>query len=368
MESSGVSHIRSVQTLRYIFGKTGEITWEPRFCYFSYRYVEVSGAHADVTLDSVTGLKLHTDLRPVSKFQCSMPILNQMEQLFRNTFTSNIHGIPTDCPAREKCGWTGDANIISDSAMTMYDGRQFWPKYVEDIITARKEHGTYNNIAPGKRECLDTVPAWGTALITIPWNVYQFYGCKSVLADYYDAMADYTAYMEANTTNYHYNHHQYELSDWCGPYDWKPGVQFVPMSDLYYHRALKIMEQTAILLDKLEDAEKYRGTAEKVREAFLADHYDWEQHTFGTQSLNAYCLEEGMYPDGEDTPIAKWCAEDIIRHGDHITCGHIGIRYIYRVLTRYGYFELLDKVLNSHTYPSYGADDRYGSYHPLGRI
>lgn len=355
VDSSGVFHIRGVQTLRYIFGKRGEITWQPRFCYFSFRYVEITGAHADITLDCLTGLKLHTDLRPVSQFQCSMPILNQMEQLFRNTFTSNIHGLPTDCPAREKCGWTGDANIISDSAMTMYDGQQFWAKYVEDIIAARKEYGIYNNIVPGKRACGDTVPAWGTALITIPWNLYQFYGNQSVLADYYGAMADYIAYMEQNTTNYHYNRHHYELSDWCAPYDWEPGIQFVQMSDLYYYRSLVIMEKTASLLEKTEEALRYGALAQKVRQAFLSDHYDWNEHTFGTQSLNAYCIEEGMYPEGEDKAIAKWCADDIVRHDNHITCGHIGIRYIYRVLTRYGYFELLEKVLNSHTYPSFGA-------------
>lgn len=127
----------------------------------------------NVTAETLTGLKVHTDLAPKADFVRAMPILNQMQELFRNTFTSNIHGIPTDCPAREKCGWTGDANIIADTSMVMWDAQLFWDKYIDDIVTAHREHGVYNNVVPGKRGCLDTVPAWGTAILTIPWNCYQ---------------------------------------------------------------------------------------------------------------------------------------------------------------------------------------------------
>ena len=102
VDSTGVFHIRGVQTLRYIFGKTGEIVWEPKFIYFGFRYVELTGAHADVTVETLTGLKAHTDLAPKADFVCAMPVLNQMQELFRNTFTSDILSVPTDCPAREK--------------------------------------------------------------------------------------------------------------------------------------------------------------------------------------------------------------------------------------------------------------------------
>lgn len=94
-----------------------------------------------------------------------MPILNQMQELFRNTFTSNIHGIPTDCPAREKCGWTGDANIIADTSMVMWDAQLFWDKYIDDIVTAHREHGSF--ITMSYREN-------AAALIRFPHGVLQF--------------------------------------------------------------------------------------------------------------------------------------------------------------------------------------------------
>lgn len=355
VDSSGVFHIRGVQTLRYIFGRTGEIVWEPKFTYFGFRYVELTGAHAEVTAQTLTGLKVHTDLRRKADFGCSMPILNQLQEMFLNTFTSNIHGIPTDCPAREKGGWTGDANIISDTSMVIWDAQQFWDKYVDDIVTAHRENGAYNNVVPGKRTCMDTVPAWGSALVTIPWNCYQAYGCRSVLEKYYDEMAAYTAYMESNTTGGIQNDHLYKLADWCAPYGYDSAAQFTETSTAYYYLSLRIMEESACLLGKEADTERYGSTAEKLKTIFLEKFYDAEQHCYGTQTLTSFCAELGLYPEGQKAAMAAWCAQDIIDHGYHVTCGHIGQRYIYKLLSEFGYFEVLEKTLNSRTYPSFGA-------------
>lgn len=355
VDSSGVFHIRGVQTLRYIFGSTGEIVWEPKFTYFGFRYAELTGAHDAVTLETLTGLKVHTDLRQKAEFSCSMPILNQMHQLFINTFTSNIHSIPTDCPAREKCGWTGDANVISDTAMIVWDSKEFWDKYIDDIVTAHREYGVYNNIAPGKRGCLDTVPAWGSAMVTIPWNCYLAYGCTSILEKYYDEMAAYTAYMEENTTDFIYNDHPYKLADWCAPYGYDSATQFFETSTAYYYLSLTIMEKAARLLGKPEDETRYSYLAACVKEVFLEKYYNQKDHCYNTQTLTAFCAEIGLYPDGEKEAMAQWCAQDVINHDYHITCGHIGIRYIYRLLSEFGHFDVLEKTLNSHTYPSYGA-------------
>ncbi len=361
VDSSGVFHIRGVQTLRYIFGKTGEIVWEPRFAYFGFRYVELTGAHANVTAETLTGLKVHTDLAPKADFVCAMPILNQMQELFRNTFTSNIHGIPTDCPAREKCGWTGDANIIADTSMVMWDAQLFWDKYIDDIVTAHREHGVYNNVVPGKRGCLDTVPAWGTAILTIPWNCYQAYGCRSVLEKYYDEMAAYTAYMQANTTGYIYNDHPYKLADWCAPYGYDPAQQYFETSTAYYYYGLCIMAQTAGVLGRKEEEKHYADLAEKVKEVFLAKYYDAENHCYGTQTLTSFCAEIGLYPEGEKAAMAAWCARDIVNHDYHVTCGHLGLRYIYKFMSEFGYYEVLEKTLNSRTYPSFGAQIEMGA-------
>lgn len=353
VSTTGVFHIRGVQTQRYIFGETGEITWQPDFTYFGFRYIELTGAHCDVTEDVVTALKVHTDLAEKTRFECAMPLLNQMEQLLRNTFTSNIHGLPTDCPAREKCGWTGDANIISDTAMLMYDAIRFWDKYTEDIVTARKEHGYYPNVVPGKRGCLDTVPAWGTALINIPWYMYETYGAASMIEKYYDDMAAYTAHIEANTTNYLHNDHKYKLADWAAPYGYSSAEHFFQVSTAYYFRAVDVMSRCARLLGREEDAVRYADTAAHVKDAMNAAYYDYEQHTYGTQTLNSFCADIGMAPDGEEEAMAKWCCQDIAAHDYHITCGHIGIRYIFNFLTKHGCFETLEKLLATRTEPSF---------------
>lgn len=354
-DSSGVFHFRNVQTLRYLCREEKEICWQPRFTYLGFRYVELTGVHAPVTQEMLTGLKIHTDLKETSDFHCSMPILNQMHRMFKNTFTSNIHGLPTDCPAREKCGWTGDANIISDTSMILWDADLFWDKYIDDIVCSYREYGEYHNVVPGRRGCLDTVPAWGSALVTIPWNHYQAYGKVSVLEKYYEDMKEYVSYMEAHTENCIYQDHPYRLADWAAPYGYDSGSHYFQISTAYYYASLRIMARTAEILKREEDRERYEKLAVQVKESFSAKFYDESEHTYGTQTLNSFCAELGLYPDGEKAAMAAWCVKDAQEHGWHITCGHIGIRFIYRLLTEFGYFEELEKLLNSRTYPSFGA-------------
>ena len=81
---------------------------------------------------------MNTDLRQTGHFECDMPILNTLHQLLYNAFTSNAYGIPTDCPAREKCGWTGDANVIADTSMIIWDSFHFWDKYMMDTRIPRR--------------------------------------------------------------------------------------------------------------------------------------------------------------------------------------------------------------------------------------
>lgn len=353
-DTTGVLHIRGVQTLRYICAKEGMVDWEPSFTYFGFRYIEITGAHCDIDESCLTACKVHTDLAPLSAFECDMPILNQLEGMFRNTFTSNIHGLPTDCPHREKCGWTGDANIISDTAMLMYDALRFWDKYVGDIVDAHREYGQYNNVVPGRRGCLDTVPAWGTALITIPYRLYEAYGARSAVEKYYDEMAAYAAYILRNTTDYIMNDHEYRLGDWAAPYGYDAAEHFRQTNTAYIYLALTVMEKCALLLGKENDAARYRDTAARVKDAMNRAFYDYDAHTYGTQTLNAFCDGIGIAPEGERDKMADWCERDIEAHGCHITCGHIGIRYLFKFLTAAGRTDTIRRIFEKRDYPSFG--------------
>ncbi|MDT8392139.1 MAG: family 78 glycoside hydrolase catalytic domain [Lentisphaeria bacterium] len=105
-------------------------TWEPRFTYHGFRYVEVSGWPGDLRPENITGVIVHNDLPAVGRFECSDDRLNQLHRMALWTHRGNMHGIPEDCPAREKCGWLGDANLVAEYSLWNYGGKTFWEKYL----------------------------------------------------------------------------------------------------------------------------------------------------------------------------------------------------------------------------------------------
>lgn len=370
--SSGVFHFRGVQTLTYIFGpetapggcmiQNGEfvytggvpIVWEPEFCYFGFRYAEITGAHVLPDETTLTALKIHTDFPESTSFSCDEPILNTMETLLKRTFPNNAQGLPTDCPAREKCGWTGDANVISEAALLMWNCRSFFEKFTEDIADCRQANGVYYNVVPGKRHCLDTVPAWGSAIIHIPWEIYSFGGDKTLLARQYPAMAAYGRYLLEHSENGVYENHQYKLADWAAPYGYRSEEHFFEISAIYLYLSFTILGKSAEEL-KDPDAAFWFGEAEKVKKTLHTKYYHFDAHTYGSQTLNAFADFWGLIPAGEENAAADWTEQDVIAHDDHVTCGHIGLRYVYQYLHKYGRTETLKRVLNSRTYPSFGA-------------
>ncbi len=369
VDSTGVFHIQQVQTLRYIFAEEGEAKWKPRFCYFGFRYVEVTGLPFEElgklspnAIYSLVGLRVNTDLKSTGSFECSMQVLNQMHGLLKNSMLSNLHGIPTDCPAREKGGWTGDANIICDTLAIMWDSQLFWEKYTQDIVDSRKEYGVYNNIVPGRRDCGETVPPWGAAIAIIPWVCYREYGDKSVLQRHYADMMAYLVHVEKKVENGLYAvQESYPLADWAAPYGYDSGLHFCQTASAYYYKQLCIMYDAAIVLGKTEDAKIYEQKMRITREAFAREYYDFSGHTFGTQTLNAFAEDLGLIPEAERTAAARWTADDIVAHDYHTTSGHIGLRYLYSYLTQFRHFAVLEKMLLSNTYPSFGAQLEMGA-------
>ena len=374
VDSTGVFHICGVQTLTYTFGDKAaggrqmcdengqfyysggsECVWEPEFCYFGFRYAELTGAHDTVTADTLTALKIHTDFPDASSFDCDLPILNTMEQLLRRTMPNNAQGLPTDCPHREKCGWTGDANLISDSGLIMWNCKSYFEKYVQDIIECHKTIGLYVNVCPGKRSCLDTVPAWGTALITIPYRIFRAGGDLRVLRTYYDEMAAYGRYMLSESKDGVYKDHGYKLADWAAPYGYKSEYHFFEVSGMYMFFAFRLLADAAGRIGRDDEQAFWAEKAAFEKETVMRLYYKYDEHTYGTQTLNAFADELGLIPAGEEQAAADWTETDIIAHDCHITCGHLGIRYIYRYMNKYGKNDTLRAVLTSRTYPSFGA-------------
>ena len=215
-------------------------TWEPRFTYHGFQYVELTVPSGKLLQppdqNTLTSIVLHSDFDPTGEFHCSDPQLNRLHDAAVRTMLANVLGVPTDCPARERCGWTGDAQTAAEYEMLNDDATDFFRKYVRDIQTGANPAGISttagwgftaparqvqvpagipNMIAPGLRQCDMASPEWGSAIVFIPWRLYCMSGDRSILEEFRNSMETWTDFLISQR---HADGMLYTgLGDWCAP-------------------------------------------------------------------------------------------------------------------------------------------------------
>lgn len=361
--STGVVHTRCVQTDRYTCRGDGVEVWEPRFTYHGFRYVEVTGLPGALSGDLLTGVAVHTDFAPAGEFACSDALLNRLHETARWTLRSNLHGVPTDCPARERCGWLGDAHTITEVTLLNFDAGTFWRKYHRDILQTLGRGGTtYTgapadprvpaNIAPGQRHCGPARPDWAVALVLIPWYLHVYTGDRVILQETYPAMRAFTTYLEEMAPD-HLLREGY--GDWCPPGAVEPAEPPVPLtSTAFYQRTVAAMAQIAAVLGQSADAQRYRALAGHIQEAFVAAFYQRRGRTFGGQTADAMALAFGLVPQGDEARVAAALARRIRdRQAGHFNTGIHGLRHLFDVLCAHGQGATAWQALQAEGFPGF---------------
>lgn len=325
------------------FGKDTE--WEPRFAYHGFRYVEVTGVYTfdKPAEDFLTGYAVNTDLKSVGEFTCSNEYINKIQELTRRTILSNYHGFPEDCPVREKCGWLGDAQLVSEAAMYNFYMPDSYEKYLEDIRTTKEIHGVWQMISPGRRTCGEATPLWGCAQIVIPWNMYLYYNDKSVLEKYYGLMCEWVQHEINRSKDYVIDE---GLGDWCPPRPKK--TEDDPNSERYripvkvsstaeFYRCAYTMTKVAAILGNEADSKYFADLALKIKESFIRNFFDADKNSFGTQGADGVALRYGLCPDGKDLEVAKDYIK-LLNDADYqIYTGIFANKHLVPALTEYGY-------------------------------
>lgn len=352
--STGVFATKVEQTDRYICRGAGLETWEPRFTYHGFRYIEVSGWPGELTAADITGVVVHTDLEPAGAFVCSDERLNRLHHMVLWTHRSNIHGLPEDCPARERCGWLGDANLVSEYSLWNFKGKRFWEKYLDDMETSRSINGGIpGQVVPGKR---GNVPAekfdWLAAYIMIAYYVYLDSGDKRVLQAHWEGMQQLMTYFGA------------EADCWIlhGGYGdfFDPGTEAIVMhtpqslsTTLWFCRCAQVMTAAATALGQPESAAQYKEWQANIAASLTERYYDTATGSFGSQAANALALAFGVAPS-ENERILSALVCDIRKRDMHPNVGVMGLRFLFEVLTRNGHGDIALAMLHQNSYPSFG--------------
>ncbi len=373
-----IGNLRSAKvTLTYTLkGSTPEApeTYEPCFTFMGFRYVAIDGfpgmAEGKLpTADNLTGVVVHSAMTPTGTFDCSNPLVNQLQHNILWGQKGNFVDVPTDCPQRdERLGWTGDAQVFCRTAAYNMDVASFFTKWLRDVSADQRPNGVVPFVVPNVIDKVATADSavggsagWGDVAVVAPWTMYQVYGDKRLLARQYPGMKAWVEYMhrKAGASNLWKNGSVF--GDWLF---YHPQVNDHPAPDGYtngdliatafYAYSTKLLQQAATALGKTDEAATYQTLFGQIRTAFMQE-YVTPSGRIASDSQTAYVLALmiGLVPDELRPMAAKHLVEDIKSRKNHLSTGFLGTPYLCHVLSDNGYTSVGYDLLLQESYPSW---------------
>ncbi len=339
------------QTDIYILSGDGVETFWPHFNYKGFQYIEVT-SDRPVEIQSLTGIFMHSDVPEVGQIISSNETLKKIWKATNVSYLSNLQGYPTDCPQREKNGWTGDAHIASETGLYNFDGITVYEKWLADHRDEQQPNGVLPAIIPtsGWGYTWANGPDWTSTIAIIPWNIYLFYGDPKLLADCYDNIRRYVDHITEISPN--------GITDW-GLGDWVPVKSKAPKeltSSIYYFVDAKILAKAAKILGHETDFQKYSTLSAKIASAINAKYLNTETGIYGTglQTELSAPLFWGIVPENLKAKVAENLAKRVIADNKHLDVGLLGTKTILNALSENGYSDLAFEVAAQETFPSWG--------------
>jgi hypothetical protein len=364
--------------------------WTPHFCYIGCRYlrVEVLPPDTDVApagdedsapavvgvdssrlahLDDLEGVVVHSSAAPVGRFETSSTLLNRIRTLVRWAQRSNMVSVLTDCPHREKLGWLEQYHLNGPSIRYEFDLDRLFAKGVRDMAEAQHADGLIPEIAPEYVKFnppFNSAAEWGSAFILVPWQQYEFTGDSALLRDNYDAMKRYFGYLESKVAG----GTLFEgLGDWYDLGPNRPGIAQltappVTATAFYYYDAA-ILAEAGRILGRTDDAAHYAELAAKIRTSYNSQFFNPDSGSYasGSQCANALALEFGIARPADRSRVLAALVADVERHGNAITAGDVGFRFVLQALAHGGRSDIVYKMINQDGKPGYAYQLRHGA-------
>ncbi len=341
----------------YICKGIGTEVYEPTFTYHGFRYVKVTGITKEqATKGLLTYLVYHTELGTRGDFASSDAMASKLQQLTRRSIVSNFHHFPTDCPQREKNGWTADAALSCEAALINFDPERNYREWMRNICRAQRADGALPGIVPtgGWGFHWGNGPAWDSVLAYLPYFTYVWRGQTEMITESAETFVAYLRYLRTRVDDKGLL--CIGLGDWCHVGDIPPKAPLI-LTDTVM--ALDIASKMAVMLEAIgraDDAAYAKEQAGAYREAIRAHLIDSDSMLAvgNCQSSQAMCLHYGVFDASEENAAFARLLELIHAYDDHIDVGVLGGRVIFHVLSRFGYSDLAYKMITREDYPSFG--------------
>ena len=363
------------QKITYIC-KDGLNVYKPRFSIFGFRYAKIE-TDIDLSDAKFTAIAVYSRMPQTGFFECGNADVNR---LFLNSLwsmRSNFCDIPTDCPTRERAGWTGDAGAFAPTAVVLADCFPVLRKWLAECRIAQGKDGCVANIAPANNvtgiigKIIRGSAGWGDACVLVPWALYEAYGDKTILEENYDMMARWLRFCEKRAAKTRLRNRKnpyrkylvdkgFHFGEWLEPDIPSMDAMRKNMSQgapevatAYYFRSASLMGRIARILGKEADAKKYDSLAEGARKAYRYAFIKDGRIVSERQCEYVRPLAFGLLEGDEIKQAADDLAALVEKNGGHLNTGFLSTPDLCRVLADNGHAETAYKLLLQDTCPSW---------------
>lgn len=327
--------------------KGGRETYTPRFTFHGFRYVEITGLPKPPPLKAVTAMRLNSDVETVGSFECSNPLLNDIQAMCLRTFKSNIFSVQSDCPHRERLAYGGDIVATSEALMSNFDMAGFYEKAVRDWADSARSDGMFTDTAPfiGIQYC---GVVWAMAHPLLIEQLHQYYGNRQLGAEQYEAAKRWLALVEK----------QYPdgvVKDGLSDHE---GLEPTPAPELVtplYFQCAQMLSRLAARLGHTEDARHFDVLAAKIRDAYNTKFLDAKTGKVGpgTQTSQSFALYTGIVPPASRAKVFEALVAAIESKKGKLTTGILGTKFMLDVLSREGRADLAYAIVTQPELPGW---------------
>ena len=304
---------------------------------------------------------LHSDTPWTGHFECSDPMVNQLQSNIAWGQRGNFVAVPTDCPQRdERLGWLADAQIFAPTASRNADVSAFFARWMRDVVDGQDADGAFRDVAPVVSLNREAAPAWGDGGVIIPWHLWRTYGDRRVLERCFDAMVAWVGHIRRHNPDLRWRH---RTGNSYG--DWLQVDVTTPrdlLSTAYFARSTQIVAQAAEVLGRHDEAAHHRALHAAIRAAFIESYVGDDGTRRGRHpdrlpaGAGVRALPEELVP-----AAVEHLAADIEKRGNRLTTGFVGVALLCPVLAEHGRADLAYALLHQTEFPSWGYTIRHGA-------
>jgi alpha-L-rhamnosidase len=370
-------HGKPLQTNIYTLKGGREEVWEPTFTYHGFSKVKVSGFPGRLDKEAIDARVVYSAFDDRGSFECSSDLLNRIVHLSRWSYMGNFVGIPTDCPHREKNGWSADAHLATELGLCYFGSEAVYARWMLDYEASMAKDGKLPCIIPDGGQDWGTRfldgPAWESAYLIIPWHIYEYRGDRRILEYHYKNYKKWLSWYsdekkvirlprfegEKERGTRYENPQQVNQNGIItyGIGDWPPNGQtpFEITSTAYYYNSAKIISRIAGILGKKAEEKEYAELAKMTKAAFNKEFYDEKNNIYTNNSLTATscALFFGLVEEKNRQKVADKLADTLKKNGYMPHVGCLGSKYLLRALADNGHIETAYKVITRKEEPGW---------------